>query len=230
VPILRAPLLRDAVAESLTDMIVKGELAPGQRLHEGTLCAMLGVSRSPLRDALRIMEGQGLVHIEPRRGAIVATMERPEILDLFNCRVLIQPEMVRLATEHLHEPQFDRLAALIGEMEKAAAGGHVFEFLDRVKDFLAIIEAACPNRLLVELVSTLWRRGMRFRAVGQRQPHQMERSIADHKALLESLREGDVDGAAATMVKMIGASRRAILSALDQKGLAAENVPEPITV
>jgi DNA-binding GntR family transcriptional regulator len=221
VAILQAPLLRDAVAESLTDMIVKGELEPGQRLQEGALCEILGVSRSPLRDALRIMEGQGLVRIEPRRGAVVATMDRPEILDLFNCRLLIQPEMVRLAAGQLRDPDFDRLAGLIDEMESAAAGGHVFEFLERVSSFLAVIEAACPNRLLVELVSTLWRRGMRFRVIGQRQPGQMERSIVDHRALLESLREGDVDSAAATMVRMIGASRKAVLATLEQKVPAA---------
>jgi DNA-binding GntR family transcriptional regulator len=211
---VHAPLLGQAVADSLADMIVKGQLAPGEKLHEKAICEMLGVSRSPLRDGLRALEAQGLLGIEPRGGAVVATLEREEALDLFDCRRFVQPEMVRRATPHLGPKDFERLEQILITMTNTSANGALFDYLMHVQQFLEIVEEACPNRVLVDIVSRLWRRSMRFRAIGVREPRQISRSLTDHRELLDALREGDANTAGAVSLRMITASEQAALAAL----------------
>jgi DNA-binding GntR family transcriptional regulator len=189
------PLLRDLVTDRLAEMIVRGDLEPGQRLSEVKLAEQLGVSRSPVREALQQLCNDGLVTYEPRKGMTVALADKAQAIPVYEYRILIQCECVRLATPLLTDEQLDELSETLVAMEKAAEQDRLHEYLQLVSRFYEPVEAACPNPVLVESVRAISRRAMCFRSVSIRSPGRMAQSLVNHRALYRALRERDAAAA-----------------------------------
>ena len=101
--------LRDVVFNTLREAILKGELKPGERLMELQLASKLGVSRTPIREAIRMLEQEGLAVTIPRRGAEVARMTEKDMEDVLQIRAALDELAVQLATEHITDEQFGAL-------------------------------------------------------------------------------------------------------------------------
>ena len=110
----------EAVTEALRQAITEGVLVPGQRLAQADLAAQLGVSRIPLRDALRRLEAEALVHIDGRRGARVAELSPADIEEIYEMRIELEGRCVRLAVANLSQEEAERVVAL-GEMMETKA-------------------------------------------------------------------------------------------------------------
>ena len=188
-------LLSRTVADWLARRIIEGEVQPGARLTEMGIAELAGVSRSPVREALRLLASEGLVEILPRIGAQVAPVGVEDARSLYACRLLLEPTSTRLAVEALGPAGVAELDVLRAAMEEAAAVAGPREFLDRNVAYFRTLLGHCPSPTLRELVELTWNKAVRYWSVFARLPHYGRVSLAQHALLHDAVREGD--GAAA---------------------------------
>jgi DNA-binding GntR family transcriptional regulator len=186
-------LLSRTVADWLAERIIMGEEAPGARLTELDVARRAGVSRSPVREALRILEGEGLVDIAPRYGAHVAHIGIADVEELYECRMLLEPVCMRLAVVALTDGDIDELEDVRRRMESASTSPRLFLSLN--VQYFRTLALHCPNDTLRELVELTWKKAVRYWSIFARIPHYAEVSIVQHTTLHEAVRAGD--GAAA---------------------------------
>jgi DNA-binding GntR family transcriptional regulator len=202
----KSDTLADKVFEWLTEQIVTGQLRPGQWVSENEVAAQLGVSRSPVREALRAFAREGLVEVRRRRGTIIAELDPNEADDLYQARQLVEPEMARLAVEHISEEDIERAAAIAAEMH--AAVGDPSTFYDGVLRFWQLIMDACPSRTIRDIVAMLWRRSIRFRGIVLRTPGAQRNAAQFAERFVKYARKRDGAGAAAAMANVHEELRR----------------------
>lgn len=204
------PLLHEVVAEHLTAEIVRGDLKPGERLNEAQLAARLGISRSPMREALRQLENDGLVVSENRRGTWVATMDERMAADIYDCRILIEGQCARLAGAHLTDKDVQEAADIYAEMRKTAGSGLIYPRLALIEKFHDVYRDRCPNSELVMLVRRLARRALPLRAIRIVRGGNEEQSIRQHRVVLTAMEKRDGDRLSAAVVDLLEASRDVI--------------------
>jgi DNA-binding GntR family transcriptional regulator len=188
-------LLSRAVADWLARAIIEGEVQPGARLTETKVAELAGVSRSPVREALRLLAAEGLVEILPRIGAQVAPVGIEDAQSLYACRMLLEPPCARLAVEALGPADVALLDTLRGAMEVAVAAGSGRGFLDQNIAYFRTLLGHCPNSTLREFVELTWNKAVRYWSVFARLPHYGAGSLVHHAVLHDAVRAGD--GAAA---------------------------------
>jgi DNA-binding GntR family transcriptional regulator len=188
-------LLSRAVADWLARRIIAGEEIPGARLTEPKLAALAGVSRSPVREALRILAGEGLVEIVPRLGAQVAQVGRDDVTELYRCRMLLEPSCAALSVTELAPRDIPQLDELRASMEDAVAAGDSRRFLSANIDYFRTLLAHCPNATLRELVELTWNKAVRYWSIFSRLPRYGERSLVLHAALHDAVHARDADAA-----------------------------------
>jgi DNA-binding GntR family transcriptional regulator len=179
------------LAATLRDLIVDGDLAPGDRLNEVRLAAELGVSRTPLREALSRLAAEGAVTAVPRIGFFVKPLSAEEFEQIYPIRALLEPEALRLAGIP-PKKGLERLAALDRKMAAAQTPGVIIALDDAWH--LQLI-AGCPNRVLAELIEQFMMRTRRYEMARMREQPTVARSIASHDEIIEHLHAGDLDGA-----------------------------------
>jgi DNA-binding GntR family transcriptional regulator len=186
-------LLSRTVADWLAERIISGEETPGSRLTETDVARRAGVSRSPVREALRILAGEGLVDIVPRYGAQVARVGIADVEELYACRMLLEPVCTRLAVGALAPDDIAELDAVRRRMEMAVADP--VRFLGLNVHYFRTLVPHCPNETLRDLVELTWKRAVRYWSIFARLPRYAEISIVQHKTLHDAVLLGD--GAAA---------------------------------
>lgn len=196
----------------LMERIVHGEFRPGRWVSENELAAAAGVSRAPVREALRILASEGLVEIHPRRGTVIADLNARDASDIYGARMLIEAEAIRQAGREMTDADYELLEGILDRMRATVADPR--SYLDEHRAFHETILEKCPNRVLVEFVGTLRRRALRFRSILLRLPGQIEQSVATHQRIVAALRDGNPDGAAEIMRQLIDAGRTTLLREL----------------
>jgi DNA-binding GntR family transcriptional regulator len=201
--------LRDQVLAELRRRIVDGDYAQGERLTENRLAEDFGVSRNPVREALRVVETEGFVQILPRRGAVVATLDETTVRDLFSVRERLVTLAAGLAAERATPDDIARLRALL---EDASAATEAKDF-DRVAELnsalhLAVIEIS-GNRWLASLSSAMYHHVHWVFRVGaaQRAPHSWE----EHIRVVDAIAAGDRAAAAKAAREHVEAAAAAAL-------------------
>src|SRR5690348_14497175 len=120
-PMLRHESLARSAADWITSRILEGHIAPGEKITEANLAQQMGVSRSPVREAMRALSRDGLIVIEPRRGAFVADLDRESAAELYVCRLLLEPPCIELAATAMSDDRAELLTATFEQMRSAAA-------------------------------------------------------------------------------------------------------------
>src|SRR3954468_5597360 len=141
-PAISSPLLIEEIARVLRQQIVEGALAPGERLSERDLGARLGVSRTPLREALRLLAGERLVEVQPRRGARVAPLDSNVVEDVYPVLACLERLAVDLACRQIGEAQLDELGAVVAKMRAARGRKDRRRFLALSREFHDTVLAA----------------------------------------------------------------------------------------
>ncbi len=205
----------DAVIDAITEGVKDGRYAPGQRLVEADLTRELGVSRGPLREALGRLAAEGIIEIEPYRGAIVRRLTREDLEDLFQVREVLEGEAARLAAGHIDEA--DNRRRLDAAMRKADAlrrRGDVASYIDENTRFHDLIVEMSGSRLLGRLIPQLQVHAFRllFRQLLMDQAA-MEQSITEHEAVAEAILAGDARAADKAMRRHVRRSREQALRA-----------------
>lgn len=149
------PSLSEAVYRRLLAKVIGGELSPGLRLREERLCADLGVSRTPLREALIRLVREGVLEQQPRRGCRVRTPSENELADLMEARGLLEGAILRAWFERLDRARCRDLERRLRAAPSKGRAAHAAELLAVDEALHGIILASCPNRVLVEQVERL---------------------------------------------------------------------------
>jgi GntR family transcriptional regulator, trigonelline degradation regulator len=201
VPMIRrsaAPLRRE-VMEALRASIVNGRLAPGARLIERELIAMMSVSRTVIREALRQLEAEGLVDVVPNRGAIVRELTVDEARDLYAIRALLEGLAARMFVEKAGAQE---IAALGRELKATAAAYRrrdPAETIATKNRFFEVLFRGAESETLSAMLATLMARIWRWRALGlshpRRSPGRSEQSIKGLQALYKAIVQGDANAA-----------------------------------
>ncbi len=204
-----APTSSLRVYDDLRESILAGQYLPGTRLRTAALAERLGTSRTPVREALVLLEGDGLVALEPRRGAVVRGFATEDLADLYEVRALLEPHAAARAATRMTPEARDRLAALC-DLAEASTGLDRAAIADQIawnEEFHAtIIQAAGSARLSAAL------RGLAgipraFRTSFWLSPHQRAISLACHRELQVAIATGSPERAEATMRMHIVSAR-----------------------
>lgn len=184
-----------AATVAVREMIVDGRLAPGERINEVRLSEALGVSRTPLREALNRLASEGALTSTPAIGYAVRPLTVEEFEQLYDIRPILDAEALRRAGL----PSARRLAQLeaLNRRFAAAKDGETAIALDDAWH-LALIEA-CPNRILIELIGNLMLRTRRYELALLRERRNLARSTQDHEAILAALGAADLEAACAAL-------------------------------
>ena len=180
----------EQTCEILRERIRTGELPPGTRLRQETLAEELGISRTPLREAMRLLAADGLVELEPNRGAVVTALSREAQVRFWEARLALEPAAARLGAEVRNREALKAMAAAIAEQRAGADGG----FAANRAFHLAVVHSA-GNPHLYRFAESLW-----VQAVGsvifdaQTEDAQMAKSYAEpHQAILDAITAGDAE-------------------------------------
>jgi DNA-binding GntR family transcriptional regulator len=185
----------DAVAATLREAILDGALQPGTWLREAEVSRELKVSRTPVRDAFRILAAEGLVNINANQGAVVTRMTSDDILELYVVREALEALASRLAARRAPERCMEDFAGLIPRMKDAAKDGQVAELYKLNFDFHTIVREATGNRYLQRSLSQLQNAARRFPDPTLTLPGRLAESLGEHLAIAEAISQGNVEEA-----------------------------------
>ena len=188
--------LRDVVFNTLRKAILTGQLKPGERLMEVHLANQLGVSRTPIREAIRKLELEGLVIMVPRRGAEVARITEKNLRDVLEVRRALDALSVELACERITREDIDRLCHACQEFEKAVKSEDAAVIAKADVALHDIIVEATGNKRLQQLVNNLSEQMYRYRFVYIKEENQHDTLIAEHREIYESIAGRDKERAA----------------------------------
>lgn len=196
----RGRVLVDWVTESLREAILQGYFDPGERLDQDSIAEDLEVSRTPVREAIRVLESEGFVEIRPHRGAYIATLTPRDVEEIYEVRSLLEAEVVRRVTPHIPSTVLSQLERSLAEGEARWQAGDVQGHYESDVFFHETVCKFAENTLLKELLVGLTNRIARVRRFAQRQPgYHLDQSFQEHRAILEAMYRRDPDGAAAAM-------------------------------
>lgn len=198
----------EEVYQTVTRMIASGNLEPGARLREHSLAQVIGVSRTPVREALGRLAAEGVVELSHNRGAQVASFSATDIDALFDVRSRLEPRAVALAVPQLSREDLDQLSDWSREMEAVAASGSDPERLNQLNNaFHGMFFDRCGNRLLAGTLRGVIRPAIVAMTFHRYTPRDLERSMHHHAEILEAAAVGDAEWAESVMRTHILAAR-----------------------
>lgn len=193
---LRKPPLHEKVESQIREMIVRGLVEPGERLVEAKLCSQLKISRTPLREALKVLASEELVEIFPHRGARVALMNIEQSRQLFEAIAAIESAAAELATARMTDDELNCLVEMNEEMKQYARENDIKSYFDLNTLIHKSIISYSRNSVLLNTYEVLVSRVSRgrYRALGS--PGRLAEAIREHDAVIEAFRRRDSSAAA----------------------------------
>ena len=205
--------------EALRSAILRGEIAQDAPLTVGRLAHRLGMSQTPVREAIRTLQAEGLLRHEPHHSAAVTQYSAKDIHDIFQLRADLESQATRLAVPRLSDADIARLGTMQDEMREAAGRGDV-QRLNRLNaDWHLLIYGAADNRVLLEVVQHLWKKFM-FE-VNWILPGHADRSLKQHDQFLAAISARDADEAARLIRAHIERGEEAALHFQEARGSRA---------
>lgn len=194
---VRPPTAQEAVLAELRAMISTGELRPGEPIRQAPVARALGVSRVPVREALKVLQAEGQAAYSPHRGYVVRTLDPTELRECYRIRELLEAEAVRVAVPLLST--VDDLAAALSDVEGAAAAGDLLGVAAANRRFhFGLYEASGMPRL-VSLIRILWDTTDPYRSRYVADPANLRAINAEHRAVLEAVAGRDAEHAVALL-------------------------------
>ena len=186
--------------EILRHAILEGYFEPGERLDQDAIAQELGVSRTPLREAIAALESEGLLESQPHRGVFITEISRRDIRDVFSLRALLEAEVARQAAVSVPDNVLDSLEDALAEAQKAYEDGDDVAQFEADRHFHETLRQYAGNRLLVEVLNGVNNRISAVRRFAQTKPGpHVDEFAAEHLAILQALKQRDAERAAALM-------------------------------
>jgi DNA-binding GntR family transcriptional regulator len=205
----------------IRDRIRGGQLPPGSRLVERTLCTELGMSRTPVREALRLLAAEGVVESRPNRGTVVARLSEQEIDEVFEVGVVLESFMASLAARKAGGQSVPALRKPLEAMREvlAARRPNRRRYVELDQQFHAAIAGLARNPRLANMLKTAMDVRVLHQAFSHYSPGHLQRSLQQHETILLAIESGDADWAASAMQTHILSGRAA--SQADEAGADA---------
>ena len=188
--------------------ILAGEFQPGTVLHQSMLAKTIGISTTPLREAMRRLMTEGLVELDAHRDARVSSLTAEEARDLLEVRISLDPLAASLAAQRRTKDDIRAMRESIKEVKPLLGNPTVFELTSHRRFHAAVYEAS-HNDLLISTLNGLWDKADRYRRLGLevvRSQEELDQKDREHHELLDAVIRGDSDGAAAIMLQHINTS------------------------
>ncbi len=195
--------LRDVVFNTLRQAILRGDLAPGERLMEIQLAERLGVSRTPIREAIRKLELEGLVLMIPRKGAEVAGISEKSLRDVLEVRCSLEELATGLACQRMNKEQITQLEAARDAFAKAVASGDIMEMAERDEKFHDVIVDGSDNSRLIQILGNLREQMYRYRLEYIKEEDKRQVILLEHENIVKAIRARHVDEAREAMRRHI---------------------------
>ena len=187
----RPKTAQEAVLVEIRRQLLDGRLAPGDAVRPDAMGEALGVSAVPVREALRILEGEGHVNYRPHRGYVVADLDVDDLIEIYRIRELLETEAVRQAIPRLRADAVVRLREIVREMDEAHDDVMALTAVNRRFHFTVFEAAEMPQ--LVRVLRILWDSSDRYRLRYLMSPENRQRVHDQHHRMMQALAEGDVE-------------------------------------
>ena len=210
--------LRDVVFNTLRQAILTGELKPGERLMEIHLANKLGVSRTPIREAIRKLELEGLVVMTPRRSAEVAKITKEDLVDVLEVRRVLEALSIELCCKNRTKEEIVLLKENLGKFKKSVESGDLTEIAKTDVQFHEIIYNATGNRRLNQILYNLREQMYRYRLEYIKDRQTRNTLIQEHQEIIDSIEKKDIERAKKAILVHIDNQERTILENMDKAG------------
>lgn len=214
--------LREIVFETLREAIINGSLKPGERMMEIQLAEELGVSRTPVREAIRKLELESFVVMVPRKGAYVAGISMKDIVDVFEIRAALEGLAAGLAAERITDEELEDLERYLVKIAECMEANDLNSVVDIDTEFHETLYKACRNERLVQIVSLLREQIQRFRTKSLASPGRMKYALEEHKKIVEAVSERNVELARVIAIEHIENAENSMLETFKGNKLSKE--------
>lgn len=215
---MKPPTAQESVLATLRSDIATGVLAPGEQVVQDDLARRYGVSRVPIREALRILEAEGLLEYHPHRGYFVTELSVADLTEVYRIRELLEAEALSRVVSEIRDDDLDDLEVLLSEVERATAVGDVAAITEANRTFHFAMLQACGMPRLIRMIRLLWDATDAYRAVYFHEAANLERINAEHRQMMDALRARD----AARLVAVQAEHRQQSASAVTARILALQ--------
>jgi DNA-binding GntR family transcriptional regulator len=215
---IRTKTLHQEIAGQIQRMIRKGTLVKGQKIDEKSLCESMGVSRTPVREALRLLKADGLIDLIPHRGPYVSQPCIEEINDMFKVMSVLEGTCALLATTKMKKKNFTRIESLHEELEEHYQNRDHEAYLKSNNVFHVFIQELAGNKVLNDVINGLRQKILLYRQRQLYQPERFEQSIQEHRGLLEAFRKKDPSLAESLMKRHLLMQCEALVGLYASKG------------
>lgn len=189
----RPPTAQEAVLAEVRSLIATGRMRPGEQIVQETLALQLGVSRVPLREALKILEGEGQVTYLAHRGYFVALLSLADLLEVYRMREILEAEAVSIAIPLMTAEDIDRFEEAALDVERASADEDLTTMARANRRFHATLIEACALPRMVRIIRQLWDATEVYRAVYYADEPNRARVLEEHRRMVEAVKAGDVE-------------------------------------
>ena len=190
-PLIQRQTLHEQVASRIRDMIIEGHLAPDTRINEAALVQSLGVSRTPLREALRTLAGEGLIDIRPARGSVVRRLSAEDVISMLEVLAELEKLAGRLACERASEEELAELLALHETMMRHYERRERLPYYKLNQAIHSTIARLSRNNMLIDIQGTIQARLKRIRFLGNQGAESWADAVQEHEEMADALRARD---------------------------------------
>ncbi len=209
--------LRDVVFNTLRQAILRGELKPGERLMEIQLANKLGVSRTPIREAIRKLELEGLVLMIPRKGAEVADITEKSLKDVLEVRRALEELSVKLTCDRITKEEIKELEQAAENFRKTMKNKDITEIAEADVRFHDVIYTATKNQKLIQLLNNLHEQMYRYRIEYLKDEEVYPKLLKEHKEIIERINRGEKEEAARIVCEHIDNQVNAVMDVIRTK-------------
>ena len=206
--------LRELVFESLREAIIEGRLKPGERLMEMQLADEMGVSRTPVREAIRKLELEGFVVMIPRKGAYVSGISVKDIVEVFEVRAALEAMAAGLAAERITDIELEELERALVQITEVSDKDDFEAIVETDTNFHDLIYRACRNERLVQIITHLKEQIQRFRTTSLAQPGRLRDAQSEHRSIVEAISERNVEMAQSLAREHIENAEQSLLNSM----------------
>lgn len=209
--------LRDVVFNTLREAILKGELIAGERLMEKQLAERMGVSRTPIREAIRKLELEGLVVMIPRKGAEVARITHKDIKDVLEVRAALEELAVKIACNKITDEDLTKLKRTTEEFQIACNYKDINDIIKKDVEFHDIIFNSTENEKLIQIINNLREQIYRYRVEYIRKLEDFDMLVKEHDQIVKHVEARDANEARKIALQHIVNQEKAVIEIFDKK-------------
>jgi len=213
--------LYQEVAERLRQLIFTHQLPPGTRIDEQALAVHYGISRTPLREALKVLAAEGLVTLRPRRGCTVTEISDRDLDEILPLMAMLEGRCALDATRRAQPPDLAKLEAIHRQLERFAENRQLERFFEANQEFHLHIQDIAGNRWLRQVIQDLRKVLKLTRLLSLSVDGRLEQSLTEHRAILAAIKAGDAAAAQTAMHDHILSVRRALVHSAPDPGVQA---------